>query len=171
MAKTIYTADDQYMTAKNDTLVITDPCYIMPDRHWEHFLNLEFTENPIGLDNYLKKYHNFKDVIAGDTGIGDWNNTIYNINTNEDLGKFAADAGMVVCCKLTDLADYNPDYKRILDQLKQNNCVAIIENYSGSICLSYENYEGDTDRLAVLSGVGETGNDIDWSSEHLSSQE
>ena len=44
----------QEMIADDDTLIITDPCYIMRDEDWEDFLNKEgdtiFSMHPIRLD-------------------------------------------------------------------------------------------------------------------------
>ena len=38
----------QSMHADNDTLIITDPCYLMKDEHWQQYCDMEFSENPIG---------------------------------------------------------------------------------------------------------------------------
>lgn len=160
----------QEMIADNDTLIITDPCYIMRDEHWEHFLDLEFTKNPIGLDDYLRKYHNFGEVIAADTGIGDWSNEVYNIQSNETLGEFCADAGMVICCTASDLTNYGADMNEV-NKLRAKGCLAIIPNYSGHINLCYESDEADTSQtpitVAVLEAVGDTEEDVNWSTKHL----
>lgn len=159
---------DQEMIADNDTLVITDPCYIMRDEDWEHFLDMEFSETAqgsYGLDNYLRRYHNFGELVAGDTGIGDWNNVVYNTNTDETVGKFCADAGMVICCTASDLKNYGADFDEI-KRLASIGCAAIIENYSGHIRLCYETTPSS--KLAVLEAVGdENSDDINWSTEHL----
>lgn len=158
---------EQEMTADNDTLVITDPCYLMADEHWEQWLEMEFSGNPIGLDNYLRQYHNFGDVIASDTGVGDWSNKVYNVSSNATVGQFSADAGMVICAKASDLKNYGADFDKIKDYAERG-LATIIENYSGHINLCYETRENeDGFRLAVLEAVGETDEDINWSTEHL----
>lgn len=52
----------QTMHADNDTLIITDPCYLMRDEHWQHYCDMEFSKYPIGLDNYLRQYLSFGEV-------------------------------------------------------------------------------------------------------------
>lgn len=155
----------QEMVADNDTLVITDPCYIMPDEHWEHFLDMEFTPTPIGLANYLRQYHNFGEVVADDTGVGDWSNEVYDIQSNETLGSFCADAGMVICCTASDLKNYGADFDKI-KSLAERGCATIIENYSGHINFCYEENETGY-KVAVLEAVGETEEDVNWSTKHL----
>lgn len=164
MAVATYTVE-QEMIADNDTLIITDPCYIMKDEHWQQWLDMEFTKNPIGLDKYLREYHNFGELIAADTGVGDWSNTVYNTETKEPLGLFSADAGMVIVCTLSDLTNYGYD-KDELNRLDDIGCLTTIPNYSGHIRLCYEHSE-DNFKLAVIEAVGETEEDFCFNTEHL----
>lgn len=161
---------EQEMTADNDTLIITDPCYIMRDKDWEAFLDLELTSNPIGLDNYLRQYHNFGEVIAADTGVGDWCNEVYDIQSDKTLGEFCADAGMLICCTASDLANYGTDISEVM-KLVGNGCATIIDSYSGHINLCYETDDSDKSdyptRVAVLEAVGDTDEDCNWSTKHL----
>ena len=159
---------EQEMIADNDTLVITDPCYIMKDEHWEQWLDMEFTKNPIGLDKYLREYHNFGELIAADTGVGDWSNEVINTTTGEMIGRFCADAGMVIVCTLSDLTNYGYDEDKI-KRYEGNGGVAIIPNYSGHIRLCYEENKGDeySCRLAVIEAVGDTEEDINFNTMHL----
>ena len=155
---TTYTVE-QEMKADNDTLIITDPCYIMHDEHWEHFLDMEFGSNPIGLDNYLRQYHNFGEVIAADTGYGDWNNEVIELQTHTPIGEFSADAGMVIVCTASDLTNYGYD-KDEIERLQEKGCLAVIPNFTGNVELVYE-YKGEN-KLAVIHGTGETGEDISF---------
>lgn len=157
MTATITTEFGQQMIADNDTLIITDPCYIMKDEHWQHWLDMEFGSNPIGLDNYLKQYHNFGEVIAADTGYGDWTNEVIDTATNDTIGNFAADAGMVIVCTASDLTNYGYD-KDELERLEQAGCLAVVPNFSGVVKLVYEIKEG-SGKLAVLHGSGNTPDD------------
>ena len=141
----------QQMVVENDTLIITDPCYIMNDEDWEHFLSLELTSKPIGLDNYLKQYHNFGEVIGADTGYGDWNNEVIDSKSNEAVGEFTADAGMVIVCTASDLTNYGYDREEFLD-LHERGCIAVIPNFTGTVELHYE-YSKDESKLAVLYGM------------------
>ena len=143
----------QQMVVENDTLIITDPCYIMNDEDWEHFLSLELTSKPIGLDNYLRQYHNFGEVIGADTGYGDWNNEVIDSKSNEAVGEFTADAGMVIVCTASDLTNYGYDREKFLD-LGERGCIAVIPNFTGTIELRYE-YSKDESKLAVIYGMSE----------------
>ena len=157
--KNTYTVE-QEMIADNDTLIITDPCYIMRDEHWEHFLNLEFSSQPIGLDNYLRKYHSFGELLAGDTGIGDWNNEVVNSMTGDVLGEFAADAGMVIVCTASDLTNYGYD-KDEVQRLKENGCLTIIEDFTGHIQLEYH-YDEYGNKLAVIKGASNDSDEVEF---------
>lgn len=151
---------EQEMIADNDTLIITDPCYIMRDEDWDNWLD---SETP--LTNYLREKHNFGELIAGDTGYGDWSNTIYNSATGEKIGHFTADAGMVIVCTASDLTNYGYD-KDELDRLHSLGCLAIIPNYSGHIQLDYE--ESESWRVAVISAVSkDEENEFNWNTRHL----
>lgn len=141
----------QQMVVENDTLIITDPCYLMKDEDWEHFLSLELTSKPIGLDNYLRQYHNFGEVIGADTGYGDWDNEVQETKTGAVLGEFTADAGMVIVCTASDLTNYGYDREEFLD-LVERGCIAVIPNFTGTVELHYE-YSKDESKLAVIYGM------------------
>jgi hypothetical protein len=166
MTAMTYTVE-QEMNVENDTLIITDPCYILKEEHWEHWLSMEFGSNPIGLDNYLRQYHNFGEVIAADTGYGDWSNEVYDSNTGAVLGEFSADAGMVIVCTASDLTNYGYD-KDEVERLGDIGCLAVIPNFSGTVELHYE-YNKDNNKLAVIYGMSkdedEDFNTMKWASE------
>lgn len=150
MTALTYTVE-QEMNVENDTLIITDPCYILKEEHWEHWLGMEFGESPIGLDNYLRQYHGFGEVIAADTGYGDWNNEVQDSKTGAVLGEFTADAGMVIVCTASDLTNYGYDREKFLD-LVERGCITIIPNFTGTVELHYE-YSKDESKLAVIYGM------------------
>ena len=156
---------EQEMIADNDTLIITDPCYILKEEHWNHWLDMEFGKSPIGLANYLRQYHNFGEVIAADTGYGDWSNTVFNTDTKDVVGTFTADAGMVIVCTSSDLTNYGYD-KDEVDRLQSIGCLTIIPDYSGNIRLCYE-HNGNNSKLAVIEAVGETEEDINFNTLHI----
>lgn len=150
----------QTMHADNDTLIITDPCYLMRDEHWQHYCDMEFSKYPIGLDNYLRQYLSFGEVIAADTGYGDWSNKVFTVDeSNTVLGEFAADAGMVCVVTASDLTNYGYDREQLQDYVERG-LVTVIPNYSGDITLEYHTKDGM--RLAVLMGTGETSEDVSW---------
>ena len=166
MTALTYTVE-QEMNVENDTLIITDPCYILKEEHWEHWLSMEFGKDPIGLDNYLRQYHNFGEVIAADTGYGDWNNEVQESKTGAVLGEFTADAGMVIVCTASDLTNYGYDREKFLD-LVERGCITIIPNFTGTVELHYE-YNKDESKLAVLYGMskdeGEDFHTMQWATE------
>ena len=51
-----------------------------------------------------------KNYICRNTIYGDWSCTTYNSKTNEEIGKFCADAGMVAVFLLDEVLKYNPDF-------------------------------------------------------------
>lgn len=86
------------MKFKGD-IIITDPCYICKDGDWVkcgYGNNMEV----LGIKNY----------ICRDTIYGDWSCTTYNSITDEVIGEFCADAGMVAVFLLDEVLKYNPDF-------------------------------------------------------------
>ena len=153
---TKYTTE-QEMDVENDTLIITDPCYLLKEEHWKEWLNLN-----IGLDEYLRKYHNFGKVIATDTGYGDWSNEVMDSETKKVLGQFTADAGMVIVCTVSDLTNYGYD-KDQFDKLIAAGCIAVVPDYTGTVTLDYE-YK-NKEKLAVIYGTSENDtcfNTLGW---------
>lgn len=51
-----------------------------------------------------------KNYISRNTIYGDWSCTTFNIDTNEPIGEFCADAGMVAVFLLDEVLKYNPDF-------------------------------------------------------------
>ena len=128
------------MLADNDSLVITDPCYLLADEHWEHYCDLCFDEEfkktgkeSITISEYLRKYHNFGEVVGGSTGFGDWSNAIKDNETGEIIGNFFADAGMVICCTMSDLVNYNPSIMSTIIDLESKGGLAVVTDYTGEV--------------------------------------
>ena len=142
----------QSMIAENDTLIITAPCYIMKDEDWD-----KYTSNlSIPLDEFLRSRYNFGEVIACDTGVGDWSNEIVDSNENV-LGRFCADAGMVIVCTASDFANYGGDEEKLRDYASKG-LATIIPDYSGTIVAE------EVSGMVVLKGTGETSEDVSWTS-------
>lgn len=81
------------------SIIITDPCYIFRDDDWE---KSEWGDRPdkIGFQTYL----------VSSTGYGDWSCGTFKEKTDELLGKFCADAGLVGVFLLDEIKSYNPNY-------------------------------------------------------------
>lgn len=149
----------QTMKADNDTLIITDPCYILKEEHWDDFGNKNGYSD---LDKYLRHYHNFGEVLGYDTGFGDWSNLVCDNETGKAIGRFCADAGMVMVCTASDLANYRPDYQEVVKDLVEHGCAAVIPDFTGEVKLSMEIYKspyGNYDnRWTVITGDSKDGN-------------
>ena len=82
------------------TIIITDPCYLIPN-------DTDYERTNYG--KYLNKL-GFTTFLVADTGFGDWNNTI----TKDDgtiLGSFCADSGQVCVVLAEDATEYYPNSK------------------------------------------------------------
>lgn len=139
----------QTMIADNDTLIITDPCYLLTDEDWD-----KFGRKPYNYDNgqeFLSTL-NFGECIIADTGFGDWDNYIVADN-GLNLGTFCADAGMVCVLTASDFVSYNYD-KEKFEKYVSNGLITIIPNYSGTVELYYEDSD-EYGKWAVIQGTGE----------------
>jgi len=91
------------MKFKGD-IIITDPCYLHgPKDFWNQDDVDIFTGG--GIENY-----GFTSYIWEDTIYGDWSCTTINTDTQEVLGKFCADAGLVGVFLLDEVLKHNPDF-------------------------------------------------------------
>ncbi len=96
------------MKFKGD-IIITDPCYIIRAEHhettpitkddWEA-CDCGDNMEVLGIENY----------ICRGTIYGDWSCTTFNSDTNEEIGEFCADAGLVAVFLLDEVLKYNPDF-------------------------------------------------------------
>ena len=102
-----------FVEFQNETVVITDPCYI---------------PNPFNVD-----------FISASTIYGDWSCTVFEMSTNKVLGEFCADSGMVCITKLDKILDFNPDW---LDWLKEHShCATLISNFTGKVAIIHADKE------------------------------
>ena len=96
------------MKFKGD-IIITDPCYIIRAEH--------NGTKPITLDDWKAcdygdnmEVLGIKNYIYRGTIYGDWSCTTFNSDTNEEIGEFCADAGLVAVFLLDEVLKYNPDF-------------------------------------------------------------
>lgn len=81
-------------------IIITDPCYIIKeDDDWD---TCEYGDNmeAIGIHTHITR----------DTLYGDWSCTTYDSDTDESIGEFCADAGLVSVFLLDEVLKYNPGF-------------------------------------------------------------
>lgn len=91
-------------------IIITDPCYIVPNDNWSDFCD----EHKDIFDDSKKqptffKYSKSKTMIYRDTVFGDWGCNVYN-NSRKKIGYFCADAGLVCVVTKEDALKINPEF-------------------------------------------------------------
>ncbi len=80
-----------------------------------------------------------KNYICRDTIYGDWSCTTYNSDTNEVLGRFCADAGMVGVFLLDEVLKYNPDFNY---HIERPWTTTLIKDFDGEIDFEIVHTEG-----------------------------
>lgn len=130
------------------TIIITDPCYILPDDVEE--------------DVFQDKLTNY---IWEDTLYGDWGCTTFELkdecqnkyysdlcayDIKSYLGKFCADSGQVGVFLLEEVLKFNPEFDKFIED--HDWCVTVIEDFDGEVeyCISEE----DGDESAYIRGCG-----------------
>lgn len=108
--------------------VVTDPSYILSNEDWDKCCEIIQYNGPDDKNKWIA----FNQAIAGklaemtgepayveDTGYGDWSNEIYGPGVLNHT--FAADAGMVCVCLLTE------EIEKKLNIKEHDSCVAVFE--------------------------------------------
>ena len=101
-------------------IIITDPCYITKDDDWDKSGYGEEMDALPGITKFL----------ARGTIYGDWSCTVYNLDTEEEIGSFCADAGMVCVCLTDEVLSYNSDFR---EDLEKDWVVAQIKDFKGKV--------------------------------------
>ena len=141
----------------NGEILITDPCYIIPDSKDDDWDKSNYGEDlsVLGINNYLSR-----STIYGDWGCTTYRTTDLNVREHvnkimksdfitipdEDnyQGKFCADAGMVAVLDMAEVDKYNPDFR---NWIKEHDwCGTIIKDCDGYI----EIYEGSYKDVHVI---------------------
>lgn len=88
---------------------------------------------------YNMEYLGFNDFLSRDTLCGDWSCHIFDTNSEEVLGEFCADSGMVCVCLMDEVFAYDPD----CDFFKRNQeTAAIVRDFDGEIQIAVKEYKG-----------------------------
>ena len=119
------------------SIVITDPCYILPDNDREkNNQDWEICDNGHDMEKLIKT----NNYICESTIYGDWECTCWagsqaseysEKDTAKIYGKFCADAGQVLVASLDDVLAYNPDFANW--QKTHDWCATIIDDFDGEI--------------------------------------
>lgn len=117
-------------------IIITDPCYIM--REDDDWVTCNYGENmeALGITHYMTR----------DTLYGDWSCTTFDTDTEEAIGEFCADAGLVSVFLLDEVLKYNPGYDW---HITKPFTVTMIKDFKGTVIFAVKHidgyYEEDTD--------------------------
>lgn len=107
-------------------IIITDPCYICKKSNDD---NDDWDKSEYGYRLDKLGIHNF---MTEDTIYGDWGCHTYNKDTEEVIGQFCADAGLVTVCLLDEVLAYNPDFKQ--DYIENRPwTVTVVPNFDGTV--------------------------------------
>jgi len=142
------------MKFKGD-IIITDPCYIMRAKHHgttpiteDDWNACEYGENMevLGIKTYLTR----------DTIYGDWSCTTVNKDTDEAIGEFCADAGLVSVFLLDEVLSYNPDFDY---HINRPFTTTLIKDFDGDIEIEvvdveYEDDDGNTKEDQEVQVIG-----------------
>jgi hypothetical protein len=85
------------MTFDQDDVIITDPCYFIPNKLWSNIVDLMFEdkENPIDRGTL---YINNLPILFNATAYGDGCYSVYRVNEGR-IGSAGVDAGMLCIAK------------------------------------------------------------------------
>ena len=81
-----------------------------------------------------------KTFLVGDTIYGDWSCTTFNSDTEEKIGEFCADAGMVGIFLLDEVLAYNPDFDY---HIERPWTTTLIKDFHGTVELRLKRKEAD----------------------------
>lgn len=119
-------------------IIITDPCYIIRAKHhgtepltkddWDSCCYGEKME-VLGIKKYMTR----------DTLYGDWSCTTFNTDTEEPIGEFCADAGLVSVFDLAEVLSYNPDFDY---HTERKWTTTLIKNFKGTVQFVVKHVEG-----------------------------
>lgn len=111
--------DSEPMKCDGD-IIITDPGYITYSHKDWRLCKYGDRMERLGIKNY----------IVRSTLYGDWSCGTYNTDTNESLGEFCADSGLVGVFLLDEVLKYNPEFDY---HIKRKWTTTWIQNFKGTI--------------------------------------
>lgn len=133
------------MKFKGD-IIITDPCYIIRAAHHG---TKPITKDDWKACNYGKNMDvlGIYNYICRSTIYGDWSCTTYNSDTNEKIGEFCADAGLVGVFELNEVLKYNPDFNY---HICRPWTTTWIKNFDGEVNIKVVNNEYGESEVQVI---------------------
>lgn len=137
-------------------IIITDPCYIV---RAEHHGTKPLTDNDWAACGYGSNMEalGINTYMTRDTIYGDWSCTTFNSDTNEPIGEFCADAGLVSVFLLDEILKYNPDYD---DHIKNKCASTWIRDFKGTVQFVVVHTEGIYESTTDWHPAGEKWEDF-----------
>lgn len=133
-------------------IIITDPCYIIRAEHrgtkpitkddWEA-CNGGSNMETLGINHYMTR----------DTIYGDWSCTTFNSDTNEVIGEFCADAGLVSVFLLDEVLKYNPDFNY---HIERPWTTTLINDFKGTVQFVVKQVKGTYESDSEYWNAGDT---------------
>lgn len=134
-------------------IIITDPCYVIRK------------ENELkGDDWHACDYGNYmeilgiKNYLTHDTIYGDWGCTVFDADSEEIIGEFCADAGLVSVFLLDEVLAYNPKFNYHTDK---KWTTTLIKDFKGTIKIEVEKVVGVYEEDTPFWKAGEKWEDYD----------
>ena len=153
---------------KNESAVITDPCYIIPkiERGFADANEWDKCDYGSSMDKL-----GFTKFLTRSNGFGDGGWKVVNKKDGKLLGEIWADSGQTGISLLDEVKKYNPDARIFFPAFNGGRFGAIIiENFTGEISWKYRvstyNWDGKdyNSYYLVLTAVGKSGDrEIDFS--------
>lgn len=133
---------DRYLDSEpvqfDGDILITDPCYIM---RAEHHGTQPITEDDWDACDYGSNMEalGITHFMTRDTIYGDWGCSVYNSDTQDVIGHFCADAGLVSVLSLEEVLKYNPSFDYHVERPWTST---VIQDFSGTVQFVVERTEG-----------------------------
>lgn len=138
-----YYKDTETLHFENKNILITDPCYICKDDDWS-VCGYGYNFEKLGIKSYVTR----------STIYGDWSCTVRNLDTDEDIGMFCADAGLVSVFDMEEVCNYNREIDEWIGS--HNWCATVIKNFTGDVTIRVGFDEKYYDFYCYVDGVGST---------------
>ena len=127
------------MKFSDETIVVTDPCYLMKDvPDWD--------KCSLGSRLFRFGFTSEKTKVSR-TGWGDGVWEIFNENTKEIYGQFAADSGQTGIFSLDEILRYNPDF---LDMKHLVHLATIFWDFTGDIDMKFKKTKLGNEEIVVF---------------------
>ena len=133
-------------------IIITDPCYII---RAEHHGTKPLTDNDWSACRYGENMEalGIRNYMTRDTIYGDWSCTVYDMDSEEEIGKFCADAGLVSVFLLDEVLKYNPDFDY---HIERPWTTSLISDFKGTVEFVVEHEEGVYEEDSEYWNAGDT---------------